>query len=254
MLSTKFYFDGTYSDDMGVYLVRLNSGLVSVPYIPSREVIEDYPVNARAPFVHKARPQQFNIKMTFSTLSNNLTDSNLKTIASWLFQENYCEFYSEDNPDKIYYLMAVSQVDVMKNVGNEGYFEVEFRSKFPYCLTAETTPTFNIAGITNFNVENECNVYEYFYPEMEITIGGNSTTPIRIVNDDDSDRLTKIENLTDGEVIYLNNEKKQLISSLGNYRYDDFNKNWLRLKQGSNNIIVQGYCDIVFRMQFPTYS
>lgn len=253
MISTNFYFNGRSNEIYGLYLVRTSNNMIASPYVPAREIKEDFPFNARQPFHYGAQNQPQIIVLTFSTLTNDLTPEKLTTIASWLFQDDYKEFYSEDNPEKIYYLMATGETPAITSIGNEGYLEVRFRSKFPYALTAQTTPTYEISGTGAVEFDDAlCNVYEYFYPIMEITVSSTPTTITFL--DVAHSRTTSFGGLTVGEVIYVDNNKKQIISSLGNYLYDDFNKNWLRLVYGWNYFTVTGNCTITFRIQYPVFT
>lgn len=252
MISTKFYYDGVSSESMGLSLVRLNSGIFPVPYVSARDIIEEFPTMAKSPYTFKPKQQQYSINLAFSTLSNNMNAAKLKSLATWLFKDDYKAFYTEDNPDKIFYLFASNQVDFMTNGADEGYFEVQFKSKFPYALTRSATPTYSINGTGSISITNDSNVFEYYYPEIEITV--NSGTSVTFTNTSDNSRVSSFTGLSVGETLYINNEKKQLISSTGNYRYSGFNKNWLRLAQGSNTINVVGDVSIQFRTQFPVFT
>lgn len=256
MVSLNFVFDGISSESMGIYLIRTNSGLFSMPFVSSRDVKEDYPYKSRSPYFFGTQQQLPTITLTFSTLANNMTSNKLKEIASWLFQSEYKEFYSEDNPDKIYYLMAVNEINFQTNGNNEGYLEVQFKSKYPYALTLPETVEIDLSSnttSTTIKIENRCNAYKYYYPEIEFTTV-TPTTSVTFTNTSDSNRLTSFTGLTVGETVYVDNQKKQIISSLSNYLYDDFNKNWLRLIQGDNKITVVGKCTLTFRMQFPVFT
>jgi phage-related protein len=252
MISTNFYYDNVSSESMGLSLIRLNGGIFPIPYVSARDIMEEFPTMAKSPYTFKSKQQQYTMNLAFSTLTNNMTASKLKTLATWLFQEDYKSFYTADNPDKIFYLFASNQVDFMTNGADEGYFEVQFKSKFPYALTTSATPTSTITGSGTIVINNLSNAFQYYQPEIEITV--NSGTSVSFTNTTDDNRVTSFSGLTTGEVLYVNNEKKQLISSTSNYRYDGFNKNWLRLVQGVNTISVTGNATIMFRTQFPVFT
>ena len=252
MIGTKFYFDGIYSDTMGVSLIRTNSGLINVPYIPARDMIEEFPTMATAPYSCRSKAQQYQFTLAFSTLTNDMNSTKLKTIASWLFKDTYKPFYSEDDPDKIYYLFATNQVDFLTNGMNEGYFEVTFKSKYPYALTTASTPTYTINGTQFVTINNPSNVAQYYYPQFEFTI--TDTSSFSIENLSDGSRSTVQNVVAIGETVYFDNAKKQIISSTGNSKYADFNKNWFRLVQGTNNLNISSKCNLKFRFQFPVYS
>ncbi len=58
MISTGFTFDGVHSDTMGVYLVRKEAGLFPVPFVSGKEILEEYPNRADAPFFFRSKKQK----------------------------------------------------------------------------------------------------------------------------------------------------------------------------------------------------
>jgi len=257
MISTNFVFDGVNSEVKGLYLVRNSNGMFPLPYVSGRDIKEDYPSKARAPYFFNIQHQQPTITLAFSTLTNDMNSNKLSELASWLFQDEYKEFYSEDNPDKIYYLMASNEINFMTNGNNEGYFEVQFKSKFPYALTQEEEIVIDLStntSSTTVKLYNKDNVHKYYYPEIEISVVSAAPSVITFTNTSDTNRLTSFGGYVAGEIIYANNDRKQIISNLGTYLYDDFNKNWLRLVQGDNKISITGKCVVTFRMQFPVFT
>lgn len=255
MTGLNFYFDGESSEDYGVYMVR-ESSVINIPYIPNKNIRENFPQRSKTPVFYDIQYQQYTFNIRISTLTNNLTDEKLNELATWLFKSEYKEFYSTDNTEKRFYVIANSSVDCLRTVAYDGYFDIEFKSFYPYALTSQSTPTYDVttgATPTSIAITNSSNVYQYYSPEIEITVG-SGTNEISIVNTSDSDRTTTLSGLTEGEVIYIDNEKKRIISDTQTYPFSNFNKVWLRLIQGSNDIEVTGNCTLLFRMQFPIFT
>lgn len=257
MIKQNFTFDGITSESMGVSLVRQESGVFGVPYVSSRNIQEDYPSRTLAPYFFRTQNQPLSFTLTFTCLDEDIDNAKLKDIASWLFQGEYKPFISEDNTDKIYYIMATSKVDFMTNGFDEGYLSVTFRCKFPYAMSLASTPTYDSiydfdqgSPVTTFTINNECNVFEYFSPIYEITV--TQDTDIYIYNWETEQEVI-FESLLEDEVIYVDNQKNILLSDSGDYVYDYFNKEWLRLVQGDNLIEIGGYCTIEFYLQFPIW-
>lgn len=49
------------------------------------------------------------------------------------------------------------------------------------------------------------------------------------------------------EVVYVDNDNKDIVSSLEDtYRFDCFNRKWLKLNPGNNNLLIEGSCKIKF--------
>jgi len=259
MFSTNFHFGGISNVDYGIYLVRTSNNMVSSPYVPAREIKEDFPFNARQPFHYGVQDQPQTIVLTFSSLENDMDSDKLTSITNWLFSNEYKEFYSDDNTNKIYYLISIGETPLISTVNNEGYIEVRFRSKFPYALTTASTPTYDslydyyqILPVTKFTINNACNVFEYFYPVYEITIGA-TPTEIYLYNWE-TEQEVLFDELQSGEVLYVDNQKKTIISSTSNYKYDSFNREWFKFIQGDNLIEIGGVCTIEFSLQYPVFT
>jgi len=259
LIKQNFTFDGITSESMGVSLVRQESGVFGVPYVSSRNILEDYPSRTIAPYFFRTQNQPLSFTLTFTCLDEDIDNTKLKAIASWLFQGDYKAFISEDNTDKIYYIMATNQIDFMTNGFDEGYLTVNFRCKFPYAMSLASTPTYDspydvnqVTPVTKFTINNACNVFEYFYPIYEITVGA-SATEIYLYNWE-TEQEVFFDELASGEVIYVDNQKNIITSSTGNYKYDSFSKDWFKLIQGDNLIEIGGICTIEFYLQYPLWT
>jgi len=259
LINQDFTFNGITSQSMGVSLVRQSGGIFGVPYVSSRNILEDYPTRALAPYFFRTQNQPLTFNLTFTCIDDDIDNTKLKAIASWLFQGDYKPFISDDNTDKIYYIMATNQVDFMTNGLDKGYFDVTFRCKFPYAMTLESTPTYDsiydyyqVLPVTTFTLTNECNVFDTYSPTYQITVGA-TPTEVYIYNWE-TEQSVEFDSLSAGEIIYVDNQKKIITSSLGGYQYDSFNKEWLYLVQGDNLLEVGGYCTLQFSIQYPVWT
>jgi predicted phage tail component-like protein len=243
---------------MGVSIVRQNGGLFPVPYVASKEILEDYPTRALNPYFFRTKLQPLTFTLTFSCETVDIDIAKLNSIASWLCQSTYKPFISEDNPNRVYYIMATNQIDFMTNGVEQGYFEIEFRCQHPYALTLAATPSYesiydyNDPSETQFTIHNDDNVHEYFYPIFEITLGATPTS-VYIYNYATGLQST-FTTLSASETLYVDNQKKIIVSSTGTYRYDNFDKEWFKLAQGDNLIGIGGYCTIEWLLQYPIWT
>jgi predicted phage tail component-like protein len=258
LINQEFTFDDITSQAMGISIVRQSGGIFPVLYVAGRDIKEDYPTRALSPYFFRTQLQPLTLTLQFSCIDVDMDIAKMRQIASWLCQSEYKPFISADNPDKVYYIMATNQIDFMTNGMSEGYFEIQFRCQHPYALTVATTPIHDVTASyysqygTTFTINNEDNVHEYFYPIYELTLGA-TPTKVSIYNET-LNELSEFQTLDGDEVVYVDNQKKYIVSSTGNYKYDDFNKQWLRLAQGNNTIIVNGYCYIEFLLQYPIWT
>ena len=88
------------------------------------------------------------------------------------------------------------------------------------------------------------------YPEVEFELI-DTATGITLKNLTDGGREFVFSTLNTTETVYVNNQRKQIISDTNLYRYSKFNKNWFRLVYGINQIRVTGKCILKVRSQFP---
>ena len=257
MIRQDFIFDGVKSSDMNVQIVRVNSGLIETPFLAGREIIEDQPNRKSVPFHYRSKLNPLSFKLTFSLIDNLWDNQQLYDIANWLWQSDYKEFISADNLDRRYYVIGTSQCPFFTNGIGEGYFEVEYRNRYPYALsptyitdydlsTNPTTTTIVMENLSNINLP-------YYYPEIEITLTG-SATGFTLKNLSDGGRETIFTGLSASEIIYMNNEKKLIMSSTNTNRFSLFNDNFFRLVKGQNYIQVTGTCTIQTRMTYPIFN
>ena len=69
-----------------------------------------------------------------------------------------------------------------------------------------------------------------------------------------TDNIFKFEGLLSQEEIYVHNEMKYIESiNTPNYRYDNFNNNYLSIPTGNNTIVVQDIENLKMKYQERTY-
>jgi phage-related protein len=250
--STDFTFNGITSASKGVYIVRMDGGLISDPYWAAQKIREESIPNRHTPYFFGVQKQPLEFTLTLSTLNTPWNAAKRLEVATWLIHEDYKPFISADNANKIYYVICTNAVELMTGSGDLGYIVVNFRSKYPWAMTpvVETTDV-AVTGGTNITMTNSSNLVQYYYPEMEFTTG-TGVTAVSFTNVTAGNRVTAFTNLYAGETIYLNNERKQIITDVpSTYRYSNFNKNWLYLLPGENTITVSADITLSTRMQFP---
>lgn len=258
MIDRFFEFDGVRSDAYGLQIITLDTGFRNIPMVSGKNIIEDEVPRVNSPYFYRAKFQPLTFSLSFTTLDGVLDTEQLYDICSWLFPTSYKPFISSESPSKMLYCMGINQSDFMTNgINSQGYFTIEFRCRDPYYLTLPQINNFDLSAnttYTNIQVTNYSNVTDYYYPEIEFELLDNATG-IEIYNLNDGNRKFAFTSLTLLESVYVNNDKKQIISSTGNYRYDKLvDKKWLKLVRGVNNLKVVGKCNLQFRCQFPIFN
>jgi len=89
----------------------------------------------------------------------------------------------------------------------------------------------------NFTLYNYSAHRDYVYPKITFTLNtvGNM---FQITNFSDNNRVFSFTALSPNETITVDNDLQILQSSTGLFRMGNFNKNWLRLRDGKNSLNV----------------
>ena len=99
-----------------------------------------------------------------------------------------------------------------------------------------TSPTVN-SNVLFYNSSDDNEAY--IYPKFIITMN-NFGGFVSITNSDDSGRVFSFTGLSPSEIITMNNDLQTISSSTGLRRLSNFNKNFMRLVPGKNNLNIQG--------------
>jgi len=246
--------NGVQLSDLNIYVVRLDSGMITVPFLPSLEIQEEYSINNDIPYYFGSKKNPLELEVTFTKLEGIWTWNARREFANLLTPDNddYMEFYyqEDDEPVKIYYVKYIDGIDITTNGNRQGYLTVRFRCDSPYSysqtysllndLSTIAVPT--IISITNSG-DARC------YPELWIEKVGNGN--ISIKNLTNAGTICTITSLLDEEIVYINNEDGTIESSLSNtYRYDNHNGIYIELVKGINNLEVTGTCNLTWKYKF----
>ena len=85
---------------------------------------------------------------------------------------------------------------------------------------------------------------EIMMKEIEATVEKYINNKIHVIDE------SMFNNLSNNELIYVNNEDKEVVSDIKLSRYDDFNNNYLELVRGINRLEITGACKLDFRYQY----
>ena len=242
---------------MGLYLVKLESGMVESPVFGSRSIINDRNPRKDYSYFQGLKKNPIKLKLTFSLLEGLWTDEKRFQIFQWLVKNEYCKFYTADKPDRLFYIICTSDGNLMTNGCEQGYITMDFENLFSYPLSPVYIQTYDLSTITSpitIQMINKSNVNQYYYPEIEFELK-DTNVDLKILNTTCSGEYLEFKGLQQDEIVYVNNENRQIISNkLGSYPINKItNKQWLRLVYGINNIRITGKCILRTRMQFPLY-
>lgn len=114
----------------------------------------------------------------------------------------------------------------------------------PYQFEKNKVVTTTVDTSGTLSIYNNSDIEDYIYPDVKIT--STSGGDIEIINISDANRSFKITGLSAGEKITISGKTQTLTSSASLNRIGNFNKHWLRLKDGSNALSITGSATIEF--------
>jgi len=255
-----FIFDGITGSSQGIYIVT-DGGETTAPFGTGRSIVEQKVTGNPKPYFHTLEEEPLQFQLTFYN-ENGWSKENRLDFARWIIQEYYADFSSGDDYDEyedeyniIYKVICIDRPEKIMHGNVPNLITLNFRCDSPWAYTKQEELEFDYStnsGKPVFEIEAEHNNNKKYYPEIEIELK-STTTAITLTNITTGLAFT-FTGLTAGETLYINNEKKQIISSTSSYRLDKFNKNWFYLEYGENEIELSPSATkavITFRTQYP---
>jgi len=200
----------------------------------------------------KYNSMQFTLNLWYDGILN---ETARKTIAEWLFVDNYKEFYSLDDINIKYYCMPDGKASKYITGSLEGYFTINFICSAPWAFTplVETEFDLSMGGTTEISINNTSNIQGYIHkPEIEIEMAvmDNDVTLINKTNDNKTTEFTGL--IGGSEIVYVDNQNKIILTNQpSTYRYNNFNGVWFELLRGINLIDVTGEVILTVKEQYP---
>lgn len=247
--SLHFHFNNISSREMGLVNVNTNSGLFEEIFLPSRTIKTIKVRGNDKSYLQSTEKDNISLPLTF-LLPENYTEADIRKIARWFNQDYYQPFYFDSFPQRIFYVMYQGDSRISHNGAGQGYFTIELVSNSPYSYSpVYSTNSLTIDNITNgYNLEIENDGDESIFPEVWITTKGHNEVKI---NNFSNGVKFSLSNLSLSEQIYIDNEKRDIITDLPlTYRYDNFNKQYLELSRGVNRLQLIGKFEFEMRYQY----
>ena len=248
--SLGFYFNGSHSSELGVIIAH-TSGEYEEQFIAPRKV----------------QQSRFNNKTYFrkvdrDALSFSLTlyiekwqDWNkLRPIARWLDVDDYVEFFTDVDPERVYYVIPDGNVDITHNGVKEGYFTVDFICLDSYTYSNYIIKDLVVNGKNSLFLANEGDVITRPYMTFKMLQDGD----IKVVNKASGEEFI-LTGLYINEVIKVDGVNEEIESSLeekfNRYLYDNHNRNWLDFKeQSESEFEFIGNFEVEFKYRFVYLS
>jgi phage-related protein len=245
-IKDKLYFnlDGVWSSEYGLVHVVLDGGMYEENLGANREINEKKVRNNPKPLLNgvEESPIEFEMSIAFK---DDYTDELLDQVIRWLFKDYYRPLYFQGAENKVFRAMVVGQPQIVHNGLQQGYVNLSIRcdSSNVYSPT-NITPMYTVSGTKTITMNSTGHVD--IYPEISILKIGNGT--LKIESLDDMGNTFLINNLTNGEDLYLNCQREIITTdAIGVYHFDDVVGEYPRLIYGANRFKITGDCKIQFR-------
>lgn len=250
--SLNFSFNGRNSTEFGIFNVNVGSGMLEEVFTPTRNIKEVKVAGNDKPYHQGIEYEPLEFDLTFA-FKNKFDRDTLRKVARWLSTDYYKPLSFSEHPEKIFYAMFINASDLVHTGADQGYIKLSVRCDSPYSYSSYMIDpvidlSANVAGGTTVYFENLGDTI--CRPEMNIVKVGNGD--ISIINLLNNNIEFKFTGLINNEEVYVNNERKQINTSLLNtYRFNNFNNNFLELLPYTiSQLKVTGNCKIQFRYQF----
>lgn len=253
MQSSEFSFDGVQSYDKGFMNIRMGSELAKRPLVGSRKINTSNYSNKGIYFLQSVEKDPVEFELLIAPTEGKKWTKNLyNELISWLVCDEFKEFYSGDDPHKVYYAIVKDYLD-WEGLNDYGAIPISFTTDANHAWTLPERLQHTISGSKVINIQNKSVFNANFYPHITIKKTKSKGT-ITLINHSNNDYTMELKDVANGEVIQMDNEYRIIyaVGSPRNVYGESFNKNWFYLVGGNNRIEIKGDCEITFDLQFPT--
>ena len=124
---------------MGLINVTLSSDMYDEPFLAQRNIKTQSIRGKNKPYFYEVEREPLTFKLSFAFLET-WDENKIRSIARWLDQDYYKEFYMSDNPNKRYFTILNGDSRLVHNGLKQGYVELEFLcdSSYAYSPVYET--------------------------------------------------------------------------------------------------------------------
>jgi len=221
--NTSFTFNGIDSESMGVTMINSGSGLYKDIFLPNRKINETK-IGNRIYFKGVEREQ---ISFPFSIYIDGWRElNNLASITEWLDQDSYCEFWVNNDPERIFDVIIEGSSDLLHNGLKDGYATMTMKTMSPYGRSSNYTEQLQVRGTSTLDLINYGS--KTIRPYLEITKIGNGDVSIK---NEENGQEFKITGLWNNEKVKVNCLYEEIESnfqeSTNRYLFDNHNDVWL---------------------------
>lgn len=250
--SEHFNYAGISSKDMGLINVNVNSGLLEEPFLSNRNIREVSVRGNDIPYFQEIELEPLEFELSFAFLEAFDVDK-IRSVARWLGGQTYYQpLYFENDPNRIFYCMAVDSPRIIHNALQQGYVTLKFRCSSPYSYSpVYESSVFDYSSNTSSGVEyvfenkGDLPIKPIIYIEK---VGAGE---VKIVNHSNRGDELVLSNLADGEKLVVDCQLETIESDLALVnRYKDHNGVFLEMVYGNNYLRIFGTCKLRWKYQY----
>ena len=250
-----FKFNGKKLSDFGFTVVNtssasntrkigLNRSLNTVEGVRGNKVVNSVTANVLSFSIVISKLDDYGVSMS-------ITDKDLEKLTTWLFSPtNYEEFVAlDEEANIIYYGMFTDGEQTYLNKNNEGYITLTFELDSNHAYGEEVEYVKAVNGTVNFNIPFKDNVRNYYYPDIEFNVTGNSFT-IKNTTMNETMEFTGLDSTCQHGIIYGDGIMTMIsvTDNTVNLRGKS-NKKFIRLQNGDNRIEITGNGTFTIKVQ-----
>ncbi len=257
---SSFIYDGVASELYDLRIFEFEpSNPASSPVAGDASINEKWLYRRETPYFY-GRYYETPLEFDFTVGSFSYIDGGARhAIESWLLgRAGYKQLRIVQ--DDIYEIVfnAIFTLSTHLYVGNLNYaLTLHARCDRPWGLYYPPTlkKTYLAGGMSDsFSYFNDSSYEGYNKPIITFTtdVSASSTNYFSIINTSDSNREFRFDKLNPIETITVDNDRGIITSDAGLLRMGNFNKNFFRLVQGRNDLVLTGYItDFTIDAIFP---
>lgn len=240
--SPYFIFNGKSSRDFQLRICQVGSNS-STSLFGTNRTLEKETTTGFTTSIKNINYGDVTIELTLIKTDGNvplpISEQEKFEIISWLFQDEFKPFISEDDESKIYYAVF-TKGSSYQNALKQGYLNLTMQLNAPCAFSPIQTGYFSVNGHQVIELVNRSNVGTYSEPDFEFQLLEESTS-FKIENLNTGDVMS-FEGLPEGAHIQCYNESiKQTVCVNDpnlNVRKYMVDKNWIRLAKGVNRLRI----------------
>jgi phage-related protein len=177
----------------------------------------------------------------------------IDNIKAWLIGTKPAWLHiGQDDMREVCYFGMFTQPQLVSSGKRQFAIQFTFICTSPYAYTYPLKTEMDIGAIVQHKFVNSSSDSNYLFPKI-IFAPTSTTTSFSIINEQDNNREMRFDFApvpNGSEIITIDCDKKIITSSQGFNRFRDFNKNWLRLVRGENELTIAGRGTVIFEYRF----